>query len=61
MLKEQLGGDATTLRGVTLDKLRRSVSLRSFILDSDIMHFYATENPKGSFEKENETYIDKMQ
>jgi hypothetical protein len=61
ILKEQLGGEAVTLRGITLDKLRRSQSLRSFILDSDIMHFYATENPKGSFVKEDETYIDKMQ
>lgn len=60
MLKEDLGEDAKTLKGVTLEKLRRSVSLRNLILEGDVLHFMLNETPRGSFEKENESYVDKM-
>lgn len=60
ILKEKLGDDVTTLQGVTIEKLRRSEALRSLILDSDVLHFYANQTPSRSFEKEDETYVDKM-
>lgn len=52
MLREQLDDETSTLRGVTLDSLRRSRRLRSLVLDYDNVHFVSQKNPKGSFEKE---------
>lgn len=57
ILKEKLSSESI-VHTLTLDDLRRSLDLRSLILDTDSTLVYADPNPQGSFKRKFENEHD---